>query len=41
MEPLQSLEPLLRGDAVEAMEVAKQIIGHKLIVDPESLKPSC
>jgi len=38
MEPLQSLEPLLRGDAVEAMEVAKQIIGHKLIVDPESLK---
>jgi hypothetical protein len=25
MEPLQSLEPLLRGDSVEAMEIAKQI----------------
>src|SRR6266700_199726 len=38
VEPIQSLEPLLRGDPVEAMETAKQIIGHKLAVDPESLE---
>jgi HEAT repeat protein len=38
VEPLQSLESLLRGDPVEAMEIAKQIIGHKLVVDPQSLE---
>ena len=38
MEPIQSLEPLVRGDPVEAMETAKQIIGHKLVVDPASLE---
>jgi HEAT repeat protein len=38
VEPIQSLEPLLRGDPVEAMETAKQIIGHKLLVDPQSLE---
>jgi len=38
VEPIQSLEPLVRGDPVEAMETAKQIIGHKLVVDPQSLE---
>jgi HEAT repeat protein len=38
LEPNQSLGPLLRGDPIEAMETAKQIIGHKLVVDPASLE---
>jgi HEAT repeat protein len=38
MEPSQSLEPLLRGDPVEAMEVAKQIIGGNLAVDLAGLE---
>jgi HEAT repeat protein len=38
LHPNQSLEPLLRGDPVEAMEAAKQIIGQKLAVDPVALE---
>ncbi len=38
MEPIQSLEPLVRGDPVEAMEAAKQIIGGKFAADPASLE---
>jgi hypothetical protein len=38
LHPNQSLEPLLRGDPVEAMEAAKQIISQKLLADPASLE---
>lgn len=38
MEPVLGLEPLLRGDPVEAMETAKQIIGRELVVDPAALE---
>jgi HEAT repeat protein len=38
LETGRSLEPLLRGDPVEAMEAAKQIIGKRLAVDAASLE---
>jgi FXSXX-COOH protein len=37
MGPSQSPEPLLRGDPVEAMDTAKQIIGGELAVDSAGL----
>jgi len=38
MDPVGALEPIIRGDPIEAMETAKQIIGHKLEVDPTLLE---
>lgn len=38
LQSTRPLERLMRGDPVEAMEVAKQIIGKKVAVDPGSLE---
>jgi HEAT repeat protein len=38
MDPVGALGPIIRGDPIEAMETAKQIIGHKLEVDPAILE---
>lgn len=38
MQPTASLESLLAGDPVEAMETAKAIIGKHLAVDPGELE---